>query len=66
MKKGKLKNIIKYIGAIVGVAASGLLIWTKLSEKKRMKDEELSKDTYEGAGVPVQTVKKSFYETYMK
>lgn len=66
MKNNKLIKIIKSICAIVGVTASGLLIWTKLSEKKRKNDEDLSKDTYEGAGVPVLTVKKSFYETYMK
>lgn len=66
MKNNKLNKIIKSICAVVDVATSGLLIWTKFSEKKRKKDEDLSKDTYVGAGVPVQTVRKTFYEKYMK
>lgn len=66
MKNNKLIKIIKSICAVVGVATSSLLIWTKISEKNRKKDEDLSKDTYVGAGVPVRTVSKTFYEKYMK
>lgn len=66
MKKSKLKKLVNCIFALLGVATSGLLIWTKLSEKKRKNDEDLKKDLYEGAGVPAQTVKKPIYEKYMK
>lgn len=66
MKKDKINKILKSICMFVGTIASSLLIWTKFSENKRKKDEELNKDTYEEIGVTIQNVKKSFYEKYMK
>ena len=66
MRVSKFKKFIMSVGAVIGMALSCLVVWKKWTTSKRKNDEDLKKDTYAGAGIPVQETRKTVYEKYIK
>ena len=62
----KVKDKIKIIGIVFGIGIGILNIFGKLSKKKALKDDDLKKDCYEGAGTKILNSKRTFYDVYIK
>ena len=62
----KVKDKIKIIGIVFGIGIGILNIFGKLSKKKALKDDDLKKDCYEGAGTKTLNSKRTFYDVYIK
>ena len=61
-----MKKKIKIFAIIMGIGISLLNLWGFVSKKKALKDGDLKKDCYEGAGVAVLKSKKTLYEVAIK
>lgn len=62
----KVKDKIKIFGIVFGIGIGILNILGKLSKKKALKDDDLKKDCYEGAGTKILNSKRTFYDVYIK